>query len=122
MKFKKDKGQQDTNLTDWRNLSLYPSVENMELRKLVEMIDRLSKDSGHGEITITSYIRKNNKKSLHYYGRAVDIRVRDKPVEWYIALCSIGVALAALNPKWRINPHYELYSEPEKHVHLEVRS
>ena len=50
---------------DYRNISAYPSRENVELRKLVDLIEQLSIDGGHGEITITDYIRPN-KHSLHH--------------------------------------------------------
>jgi len=115
MKFKEDHGKRD-----YQNISAYPSRENVELRKLVDIIDQLSVDGGHGEITITDYIRPN-PNSLHFTGRAVDIRVRDKPVSWYIAICELGKALVLMNKCWRINPHYELYRQAQQHIHLEVR-
>ena len=106
---------------DYRDIVLWGSRENIELRKLIEIIDQLSIDSGHGEITITSYIRPN-KNSLHHYGQAVDIRVKDKPVSWYIAITELGKALALFDKRWRINPHYELYRQEHQHIHLEVRT
>lgn len=117
MKFLKDSDRED-----WENETQYSSPENTTLRKLVGEIDRLSIDSGHREIMITSYIRPDRKQSYHFWGQAVDIRVKDKPVEWYVAMCKLGESLGLLNPKWRINPHYEQYHGGEPHIHLEVRS
>ncbi len=117
MKFVKDADRED-----WQEITKYPSGQNIMLRLLVEWIDQLSRESGHGEIEITSYIRLGSKKSYHYYGQAVDIRVKDKPVVWYAAMARLGETLGLLNPKWRINPHYEEYHGGQPHIHLEVRS
>ena len=99
----------------------YQGEANMLLRLFVEQVDRLSKLTGHGPITITSYIRNDNIHSLHYWGRALDIRVKDKPTSWYWAMCEFGQAMGLLNPRFRMNPHNELYGKEHQHIHIEIR-
>ncbi len=107
---------------DYQNIGLMPSEENSMLRNFVDILQSISILTGHDPLVITSYIRKGNKKSLHYYARALDIRVRDKSKAWYFAMISIGAAFGMLNPQFRMNPHLELYGKPEQHIHVEIRS
>ena len=93
----------------------------MLLRMFAEQIDKISKLTGHGPITITSYIRNDNIHSCHYWGRALDIRVKDKPRTWYWAMVEFGKAMALLNPQFRMNPHSEIYRRNNQHIHIEIR-
>jgi len=93
----------------------------MLLRRFVDMLERFSLLTGYGELTVTSYIRNDNPKSLHYWARALDIRVKDKPKCWYWGMVDIGKAFALLNPRFRMNPHSELYGKDNQHIHIEIR-
>lgn len=106
---------------DWPQLDKFPTKENLELRQMVEIIDKLSQLMGCGEITITSYYRPD-PHSLHGYGQAVDIRVKDKSSAWYFGMNLFGLALSLWNPRFRINPHLNLFREPHQHIHLEIRN
>lgn len=99
----------------------YQGEANMLLRVYVELLDRISKLAGNGPITITSYIRNNNIRSLHYWGRALDIRVKDKPKTWYWGMVEIGKGLNLICPRFRMNPHTELYGKEHQHIHIEIR-
>ena len=99
----------------------YQGEANLLLRVYAELLDRISRLTGHDAITITSYVRNDNIRSLHYYGRALDIRVKDKPESWYRAMCEVGQGLALLNPRFRMNPHEELFGKNNQHIHIEIR-
>lgn len=117
MRFKDDSDAQD-----YRNITgPYSGEANLLLRQFAEMLDKVSRVTGHEEITITSYVRNDNIRSLHYYGRALDIRVFDKPESWYHAMADVGAAMALLNPRFRMNPHPELFRKEQQHIHIEIR-
>ena len=114
------KSEQDKK--DWENLSDSPCPYHKLLRQFVQVVELISILTGHGELTMTSFIRLNNLHSLHYYARALDIRVKDKSQWFYYPMCLIGLALGLMNENIRMNPHNELYGKPEQHIHIEIRS
>lgn len=92
---------------------------------MLELIDNISVRTGHGEITITSLMRIDNPNSLHYFkykGRAADFRLRDKKVVFYLAMVFLGKMFELLNPKFRFQPHPELFRKGPQHIHIEKRS
>ena len=89
---------------------------------MVKLIDSISVRTGHGEITLTSILRKNNPASLHYYWRGIDFRLKDKSVVFYLAIVSLGKVFEYLNPKFRMNVHAELFRKQQQHVHIEKRN
>ena len=99
----------------------YASEANLKLRQFVDMLEKLTVMIGLPELVITSYVRLGNKKSLHYYGRALDIRVKDHSATWYWGMVLIGMAIGFINPKFRMNPHTELYGKLHQHIHIEIR-
>lgn len=99
---------------------------NLKLRRYVYILETISDLLGFGELTITDYMRHGDKyiHSLHhvkYGGRAADIRVRDKPALWYWMMVAIGKAIEIGNKQFRMNPHFELYGQPQQHIHIEIR-
>lgn len=115
MKWKDEKDQQDFVQID----GPYKSEENLMLREFIEILEQISVMTGHGEITITDYLR-DNPRSLHHYGKALDGRVNDKPLRWHVAMAKIGEALAILNPQFRMNPHFD-DRKTQPHIHIEIR-
>lgn len=102
------------------------SENNKKLRRFLYVLETISDLLGFGQLTITDYFRhgEKNEHSLHhsrYGGRAADIRVRDKPAIWFWMMVSIGKAMELANPKFRMNPHFELYGQPQQHIHIEIR-
>ena len=97
-----------------------------QIREYADLIDRVSVLAGHGEITITDFLRSGDRHihSLHHrnYGQAVDIRVRDESVQWYYAVVSLCRSLELLNPLFRVNPHFTDYRRDQQHIHIEVRN
>ena len=115
MKFKTDQIKRD-----YQDMSIKPSANNIILRQFVQLLESVSKLTGHGELTITDYLR-NDPKSLHHYGRALDIRVRDKDKTWYWGMRMLGKALWIMSKRLRLNPHIKLYGQPQQHIHIEIR-
>ncbi len=107
---------------DWDKLSEDSSKYHIKLRQFVQVLELISILTGYGELTITSFIRLDNMKSLHYHARALDIRVKDKPSAWYYSMALIGLALGILNKSVRMNPHYKLYGKSQQHIHIEIRT
>lgn len=120
MKFKTTQIERDFRCTEGLTL------KQQQLREYADLIDRLSTLSGHGEITITDMFRYGDRwiHSLHHrnYGKAVDIRVKDKTAWWYAAMAMLGYVLNELNPKFRMNPHWELHGTDDAHIHIEIRN
>lgn len=118
MKFK-DKGDRE----QYNSLGgEYASEANLQLRQFVEVIEKITVMIGLPELVITSYVRKDRKNSLHYYGRALDIRVWDHSATWYWGMVLIGMAIGLINSKFRMNPHTELYGKLHQHIHIEIRN
>ena len=109
------------NKKDWDNLLDSPCPFHQKLRQYVYLLDLLSLMLGFGELTITSFIRLDNTKSLHYYARALDIRVKDKSAYFYWGMSMIGQAIFAMNKQFRMNCHMELYNKIHQHIHIEIR-
>jgi hypothetical protein len=99
----------------------YSTPENLLLKLFVKIIDDITTMTRHGDITITSYIRKDNPHSLHFYGRAVDVRVKDKSLAWYMAMEHAVHLFHLLNPRFRIQIHLNQYNTIHKHIHIEIR-
>ena len=91
-----------------------------KLRRVMVLLDQISQISGHGEITITSYIRKKKKSSYHYKAQAVDFRTKDKRAGWCLAMIHIGQQLQFLDHTIQLDPHLELRNKPNEHFHLEI--
>lgn len=106
---------------EWNNISKHTSERNLLLREYVQVLGLISIMLGFGAIVITSYIRLGKKTSCHYYGWAVDIRTRDKPEIWYFCMVSIGRAIELLNPRFRMNPHFNT-RDSAPHLHIEIRA
>lgn len=109
---------------DWNDLTLHKSEENMLLRQFLELIERISKMTGHGELTITSYLRNkegDNKRSFHFWARGVDFRIKDKSTAFYLGVAFLGQAFAFFDSRFRIQVHPEHFRENNQHIHLEIR-
>lgn len=109
----------------FRKMKKSKDKDVQDLVWMLELIDNISVRTGHGEITVTSLMRLDNPDSLHYFeykGRAADFRVRDKKVVFYLAMVFLGKVFELLNPKFRIQPHPELFGKGEQHIHIEIRS
>ena len=117
MKFKRPKDRDDYRMLTGK----YASESNAWLKMWVETLDKLSVMLGHGEIMVTSYIRPDDVHSRHCSGKAIDIRVRDKSTEWYVAMHGICRWMEELNPRFHVNPHWNQYRGEQPHIHLEVR-
>ena len=117
MKFKSKKDKEQYNSLGGE----YASESNLLLRQFIDVLEAITVMLGLSELVITSYIRKDNIYSLHYYGRALDIRVWDHPVIWYWAMTLIGMAITLIDSRFRMNPHTELYGKPQQHIHIEIR-
>ena len=105
---------------DYNDLNLKASPENILLRQFVEVIDTMSRLTGHGEVTITDYLR-TNPRSLHHYGRALDLRTKDKSNSWYWAMSLLGLAFWAFSKQFRVQVHKELKDTKDQHIHIEIR-
>ena len=105
----------------WDNL---PEKCDQELFKLlkwvIEIMAHISHHLGYGGIVITSFIRGDNEKSWHFWARAVDIRVKDKPVNWYVAMLKLGECLNVLDSRIFFQPHYDLYRTKDQHIHIHI--
>lgn len=111
---------------DWNNYISPYQKRNEKLKKFVGLLEDISELVGGNPIVITDYLRYGQKNihSLHHevYGCAVDIRVRNQTPAWYFMMTLIGMALALVDPKVRMNAHYEIYKTNNCHIHLEVRA
>lgn len=117
MKFKGDEIRQDWER--WRDRPK-PHEPFMRLYKILLVIDALSQATGHGEITITCFIRAKDFDSYHSKAQAADIRVRDKAKDWYAAMILFRDVLWRLDWQAQIVPHLELYGTAQQHIHIEI--
>lgn len=117
MQFKSDEIKADWER--WLNRPI-PHKPFMRLYRVMLVIDTLSQATGHGEITITCFIRAQDFDSYHYKAQAADIRVRDKNKEWYAAMILFRDVLRHLDWQVQLVPHLELYGEPSQHIHVEI--
>lgn len=117
MKWKNPKDEQE-----WHSHSYAPdTIEEGELlRWYIMTLDNISVMLGFDEITITSFVRLNNKKSWHYWGRALDMRIKDKSTEWYLAMIAIGNAFKQLDSRLFMQPHVELFRKDHQHIHIHI--
>ena len=97
-----------------------PHEPFMRLYRVMLVIDALSQATGHGEITITCFIRAQDFDSYHYKAQAADFRVRDKSKEWYAAMILFRDVLRRLDWQVQLVPHLELYGTSNQHIHVEI--
>lgn len=103
----------------WLNRGM-PHEPFMRLYGVMLVIDALSQATGHGEITITEFIRAQDFDSYHSKAQAADIRVKDKNKEWYEAMILFKYVLARLDWQVQLIPHLELWRKKHQHIHVEV--
>ena len=117
MKYKNDEIKED-----WFHWLNRPDKHKpfMLLYYVVSFIDDLSKATGHGEITITSFLRLRDMDSYHSKAQAADIRLHDKTKEWYEAMIVFRSVLSRLNWQIQLVPHLKLYNTPDEHIHIEI--
>ena len=117
MKYKSDEIRED-----WeRWLKRDPPHEPfMRLYRIMLVIDALSKATGHGEITITCFIRAQDFDSYHSKAQADDFRLRDKSKEFYEAMILFKPVLSRLDPQVQLVPHLELWRKDDQHIHVEI--
>ena len=97
-----------------------PHEPFMRLYRIMLVIDALSQATGHGEITITCFIRAQDFDSYHSKAQADDFRVRDKSKEFYEAMILFKHVVARLDPQVQIVPHLELWRKEHQHIHVEI--
>ncbi len=112
----------DQDRADYEDLTLYASEENTMLRQFFQVLETISKLTGHGELTVTSYVRRTNKKSFHYWARALDFRIKDELTIFYLGMIMVGKAFEFFNPRFRMQPHPELFRKSGQHIHIEIRN
>lgn len=117
MKFKSEKIRKDW--LHWVNRTP-PHEAFMRLYRIMLALDDLSKATGHGEITITCFIRAQDFDSYHSKAQAADIRVRDKSKEWYAAMILFRDFLMRLDWQVQLVPHLEMYGTKQQHIHVEI--
>lgn len=106
---------------DWdRGADQFDGVAVKRLRLLVQWIDIFCQMVGWGEITITSYYRPESTNSYHSVGQAVDIRTRDKPDNFKYVMMAFRYTIRAIDKQLWINPHKELWGEPQEHIHVAI--
>ena len=117
MKFKTDEIK-----TDWERWldRTVPHEPFLQLREVMLVIDALSRATGHGEITITCFMRAQDFDSYHSKARAADFRVRDKSKEFYAAMILFKWVLFRLDSQVQLIPHLELYGTERQHIHVEI--
>lgn len=103
----------------WLNRGI-PHKPFMRLYRIMLVIDALSQATGHGEITITCFIRAQDFDSYHYKAQAADIRVKDKSKEWYAAMILFKHVLERLDWQVQLVPHLEHYGTENQHIHVEI--
>ncbi len=97
-----------------------PHKPFMRLHRIMLVIDALSQATGHGEITITCFIRAQDFDSYHSKAQAADFRVRDKSKEWYAAMILFRDVLRRLDWQVQLVPHLEIYGTERQHIHVEI--
>ena len=96
-------------------------VANTKLKELIALIERFTQITGCGEITITSYYRPLDHDSYHSILQAVDIRSKDKPESWKVAIGLLSLALKAVAPTFQIHMHPELKGTHDEHIHVAIK-
>ena len=117
MKYKTDEIKADWER--WLNREV-PHEPFMQLYRVMLVIDALSQATGHGEITITCFIRAQDFDSYHAKAQAADYRIRDKSKEWYEAMILFKPVLARLDWQVQLVPHLELWRKDSQHIHIEI--
>lgn len=117
MKFKNDEIQADWE--GWLSREI-PHKPFMRLHAVMLVIDALSQATGHGEITITCFIRAQDSDSYHSKAQAADFSLRGKSKEFYAAMILFRDVLRRLNWQVQLVPHLELYGTPQQHIHCEI--
>ena len=117
MKFVKDKDAED-----WRHPPILQGsdpVMVMKLQDYIHVIDQFSQLIGSGEITITCYHRKGDKK---YHGKlqAADIRTKDKDRTWRDVMLQLFIAVRKGDSRLQFDHHPELVGKPQEHFHIEI--
>lgn len=99
----------------------YDKAANARLKELVGLIDQFSILAGWGPITVTSYFRPDDKDSYHSLHQAVDIRTRDKPVDFKAKVGALGSILWSIDRRLQIFAHVELWGKPQEHFHIAIK-
>ena len=94
---------------------------NARLKELIAFIERFTQMTGSGEITITSYYRPLDQDSYHSILQAADIRTKDKPESWKVAMGHLSLALKAIDPTLQIYMHPELKGTSDEHIHVAIK-
>lgn len=99
-----------------------------KLKWWVKWLDDMSRQTGNGELVITSFWRPDNdKESYHKYGQAIDIRIitnhpagGGKTKAWQKAVAKIFDGIDDLDTTVQLCTHPELVGTPDEHYHLEI--
>ena len=97
-----------------------PHEPFLRLYRVMLVIDALSQATGHGEITITEFIRAQDFTSYHSKAQAADFSLRGKSKEYYAAMITFKWVLLRLDWQVQLVPHLELYGTERQHIHLEI--
>jgi len=92
----------------------------MRLYKVLLAIDALSRATGHGDITVTDFLRAQDFDSYHSKGQAADIRVRGHARNWYEAMVLLKHVILKLDWQCQIDLHLELLNKDQQHLHVEI--
>jgi len=92
----------------------------LRLHRTLLIIDDLSKLTGHGEITVTEFLRPKGSGGYHPEAQAADFRVKDKSKEWYEAMILFKYVLSRLDWQVQLVPHLELWRKDHQHIHVEI--
>lgn len=117
MKFKTDEIKLDWER--WLNRAV-PHEPFLQLREVMLVIDALSQATGHGEITITCFIRAQDFDSYHFKAQAADFSLRGKSKEYYAAMILFREVLRRLDWQVQLVLHLELYGGDHRHIHVEI--
>lgn len=114
-KYEKDQRQWQENLVPGDKRAI------ARLKELVELIDGISKLLDWGAVTVTSYWRPDNGDSYHSIGQAADIRTKDKPQGFKVAIAALGSVLWNYDRTLQIFTHKELWGKPNEHYHIAIK-
>ena len=115
MKFKTEEIRKD-----WERSLAKGKPTFMQLYRIMLVIDALSQATGHGEITITCFIRPHDFDSYHSIEQAADFSLRGKSKEYYAAMILFKWVLFRLDPQVQLVAHLELYGTDHRHIHVEI--
>jgi len=118
MKYKTDEIEADW--YRWLNRSKPSNEPFMRLYRVMLLIDALSQATGHGEITITCFIRAQDFDSYHSKAQAADFSLKGKSKEWYAAMILFRDVLRRLDWQVQLVPHLEIYGQDHQHIHVEI--